>query len=68
MLRKLNDLDGCIVSNLGRVVGGQGHLWQAELPMVLLVRGSGNLEDGQHGVRVVQRFVSVAHVDVDLSK
>lgn len=68
MLRKLNDLDGGIIPNLGRVVGGQRDLRQAKGAAVLLVRGPGDLEDGQHRVRVVEGLVAVAHVDVDLGE
>jgi len=68
VLCRFNNLDCRIVANLGGVVCGQRYLGQAELAAVLLVRRADNLENGQHGVRVVQGLVAVAHVDVEQGK
>ena len=65
MLRRFDNLDCRIVADFGRVVGWQRYLGQAELPGVLLVRRADNLENGQHGVGIVQGLVAVAHVDVE---
>ena len=66
MLRHFNDLDSCVVADLGRVVCGQRHLREAEGAVVLLVGRAGDLEDGDGVVRVVEGLVAVAHVDVEL--
>jgi len=68
MLRKLDNLNSRVVADLRRVVCGQRYLWQAELAWVLLVRRSLNLEHWQHRMRVVQRLIAVAHVDVEHGK
>jgi len=65
VLGYFDDLDGGIVADGGGEVGGQGHLRQAKGAVVGEVGGAGDLEDGQHDVRVVERLVAVAHVDVE---
>jgi hypothetical protein len=66
VLRHLDDLNSRVVADLGRVVCGQRHLREAEGAVVLLVGWTGDLEDGDGVVRVVEGFVAVAEVDVEL--
>lgn len=68
MLCRLDDLDRRIVADFGRIIRRQRHLGKTERAIVLLIRRSHDLERGQHGVGVVERLVSVAHVDVDKSE
>ena len=65
MLRQLDNLNRRIVAYLRRETGGQRDLWQTKGAVVLLVRGPCDLEDGQHGMRVVERLIAKAHVDVE---
>jgi hypothetical protein len=62
MLRRLNDLNRCIVADTRRVVRRQWHLRKTKGAVVLHVRGP------YDGVAVVERLVAVAHVEVELGK
>lgn len=61
----LNELNGRIVANLRRVACRQRYLREAECAGVVVVRWAGQLEYGIHGMRIVERFRSDSHVDVD---
>jgi hypothetical protein len=65
MLRRFDNLNRCIIAHLGRIILRQRHLRQTEASIILHIRWASDLENGQHGVRVVERFVTVTHVYVE---
>lgn len=65
MLRRLDDLDGGVVPNVGREIGRQRHLRKAPAALVLLIAGTRDLEDWQHGEGVVEWDGACAEVDVE---
>lgn len=64
MLCGLHDLYRRQITLLGRHTSRQRHLWQAERPLVLLVRGPRQLKPGHHDHGVVLRRLAKAKVDV----
>jgi hypothetical protein len=68
MLGQLNDLDGRIVAHLWGESRWQRYLRETESTVVLDVGGTCNLENGKHGMAVVQRLIAISHVDVELGK
>ena len=64
MLRQLNHLYRRIGADPGRIVGGQRHLRETEVAVVLLIAGTGDLEDCLHGQGVAGRDGVIAKIDV----
>lgn len=65
MNRRLNNLNSSIIPNIHTDIRRQRDLRQAKRARVHLVGGTRELEDGDDGVRVVERFVAETHVYVD---
>lgn len=65
MLRCLDDLDRCVVSDFRCVIRRQWDLRNTEGAIILLVGRASDLEDWQHSMRVVEWLVAVAHVYVE---
>lgn len=66
VLRKFYDLDGRIVTNLWCIVRRQWDLRKTECTVVLLIGRTGDLEDADHAVGVVEWLGFVTHVDKEL--
>jgi hypothetical protein len=62
---RFNDLNSSIIADVVGYVGWQWYLWKAECTRVHVVYWSCELENWDHGVRVVQWLGSESNVDVN---